>query len=150
MVLREELARRLAGRHRCWIVTWPEGCKDACDVLRAYGPERVRECIEAAAPYPIDGVQEVTGSKLDDYLERAAPPLLTTGVPSVDAILKLPGEGRVIVITGFPNSGKSSWTMNLMIHLMLHEARRFLVFSPEMQPFEEFAVQCADPRWEAG
>jgi twinkle protein len=140
-VLREELARRL-GRHRCWTVEWPEGCKDACDVLRTLGPEHVRRCIEEAQPYPIEGVQEVTGAKLDEYLERPAPPVLTTGVSSVDKILKLPGEGRLIIITGFPNSGKSTWMFNVMVHLMERCARRFLVFSPEMQPFEEFVVQC--------
>jgi twinkle protein len=38
-VLREELAIRL-GRDRCWYVTYPQGCKDANDVLQKFGEER--------------------------------------------------------------------------------------------------------------
>lgn len=142
-VLREELARRL-GKHRCWTVDWPVPCKDACDVLREHGPERVRQCIEAARPYPIEGVHEVSGEMLDLYLELPAPKTMTTGVREVDNVLKIPGEGRVIIVTGFPNAGKTPWVMNVMIHLMKYHGRKFLVFSPEMQPLEEFLVQLAE------
>ena len=38
-MLREELAIRL-GRDRCWYVTYPQGCKDANDVLQRFGEER--------------------------------------------------------------------------------------------------------------
>ncbi len=34
--LEEELARRL-GKERCWRVIWPDGCKDANEVLVTYG-----------------------------------------------------------------------------------------------------------------
>jgi twinkle protein len=142
LVLREELARRL-GRNRCLIVTWPEGCKDACDVMVKFGEDVVCECIHNAKPYPIDDVQEITGAALDAYLELPAPKVMTTGATATDQILKLPGEGRLIIVTGVPSSGKSTWTMFVMLHLILREDRRFLVFSPEMQPFEEFAVLCA-------
>lgn len=139
--LMEELARRL-GRHRCWLVAWPEGCKDACEVLQTLGHDAVNECIANAKPYPIEGIQEVTGQALVDYLDRAPPAVLSTGLRSLDRILQLPGEGRLITITGVPNSGKSPFMIALMMHLMLHEDRRFLVFSPEMQPWEEFSILC--------
>lgn len=142
LALREEVARRL-GRQRCWVVTWPEGCKDACDVLRTYGKEALQDALEAAAPYPIDGVHKITGALLDVYLGLPAPPTLTTGTKAVDSILKLPGEGRLIVVTGIPNSGKSPFLMSIMIHMMKRHDRRFVVFSPEMEPFEEYAVMCA-------
>jgi twinkle protein len=142
LAMREELARRL-GRHRCWLVTWPEGCKDACEVMQRFGEDVVNECLHNAKAYPIDDVQEITGEALDAYLELPAPRILTTGTTATDQILNLPGEGRLIIVTGVPSSGKSQWTMFLMMHLMLREDRRFLVFSPEMQPWEEFAVQCA-------
>ncbi len=141
-ILREELARRL-GRHRCWTVAWPEGCKDAGDALRLHGADIVRACIEAARPWPIEGIIEVTGAALREHLARPAPPVLSTGIESVDRVLKLPGEGRVIVVTGFPNSGKSAWTRYTMVHLMKRHARRWLVFTPEMAPVLEFAAQAA-------
>lgn len=142
MVLREELARRL-GKHRCWLVTWPDGCKDANDALRQHGADRVRQCVEAAQPYPIDDVQDVTGEALDAYLQLPQPPVLSTGTAATDAILKFPGEGRLLIVSGLPNAGKSGWMIFTMVHLMRKEGRRFLVFSPEMQPWEAFATQCA-------
>ena len=142
LILREELARRL-GRNRCWIVNWPDDCKDANEVLMKHGVDAVSTAIMEAKPYPIEGIQEVNGDSLDAYLEREAPRTLTTGISSLDQILKLPSEGRLIIVTGMPNAGKSQFLMALMMHLIYREDRRFLVFSPEMQPWEEFCVQCA-------
>jgi twinkle protein len=140
--LREELARRL-GRHRCWTVEWPDDCKDAGDALRLHGAEVVQQCIEAARPWPIDGIIAVTADSLEDHVNRPAPPVMTTGIESVDRVVKLPGEGRVIIVTGFPNSGKSAWTRYVMIHTMQRHNRRWLVFTPEMAPVMEFAAQAA-------
>jgi twinkle protein len=39
--LREELARRL-GKERCYTVSYPDGCKDANDVLLKHGKEAVQ------------------------------------------------------------------------------------------------------------
>lgn len=145
-VLREELARRL-GRHRCWLVTWPEDCKDACDTLKLHGRERVQQCIEAAEPYPISGVQRLRGDTLLQLRRQPPPPVLTTGVQQIDRVMKFPGEGRVIVVTGLPNAGKSSWVRWVMVRLMDRCDRRWAVFSPEMQPWEQFAASCAEVYW---
>jgi twinkle protein len=140
--LREELARRI-GRHRCWFVTWPEGCKDAGDTLRDHGADAVRACIEAAQPYPIKGVMRIQPGQLVELRNRGRPPVLTTGAEATDKILSLPGEGRIIIITGIPNHGKSSWGVFVKAHLMRHHQRRFVVFSPEMEPWEEYVAQTA-------
>lgn len=55
--LQSELIRRL-GPARCWRVEWPEGCKDANEVLLAHGAERIVECIESARAVPIEGAFE--------------------------------------------------------------------------------------------
>lgn len=141
-VLREELARRL-GRHRCWLVTWPEDCKDGGDTLRLHGPKAVQDAIEAATPYPIEGMQRLGKGTLLALRHSPPPPVLTTGTGATDRILKLPAEGRIIVVTGIPNHGKSSWVMFAKVHLMYRHDRRFLVFSPEMQPWESYVAQCA-------
>jgi twinkle protein len=142
LALREELARRL-GRNKCWLVNWPEGCKDACEVMQTFGEDVVKECLHAAKPYPIEDVQEITGEALAAYLARPAPRVMTTGITALDQAIKIPAEGRLIVMTGVPNAGKSQLMLAVMMHLMLKEDRRFLVFSPEMQPWEEFCVQAA-------
>jgi twinkle protein len=65
--LEAELSRRL-GPERCWRVTWPEGCKDANDVLLKYDATTLRECIEEAKPFPLLGILEVQ-DVVDDLLK---------------------------------------------------------------------------------
>lgn len=141
-ILREELARRL-GRHRCWIVTWPKDCKDAGDTLRKHGVRGVQASVEAAKPYPIEGLQHVEEGTLQNLFERDPPAVLTTGISATDSIMALPGEGRLCVVTGIPNHGKSSFVTFLMVHTADRHARRWAIFSPEMQPWEEYAALCA-------
>ena len=142
-VLREELARRL-GRHRCHLVTWPEGCNDACDVLRLHGPDAVVDAVRRAQPYPISGLQRVTPGSLAALRRQPQPPVMTTGTRSTDAILKLPQEGRLIVVTGLPGGGKTTWARFVMVHTAINHDRRWAVFSPEMQPWEQFIASCAE------
>jgi twinkle protein len=154
LALREELARRL-GRHRCWLVTWPEGCKDACDTLRIKGTEAVQDCVREALRYPIAGLQHIGIGTLLALRERPPPAVMTTGTDATDNILKLPAEGRLIVVTGYPGHGKTSWTRFVIAHTADKESRRWAVFSPEMQPWEHFAAQCAEvylgkPFWPKG
>lgn len=144
-VLREELARRL-GRHRCWIVTWPSDCKDAGDVLKKHGAERVRECVEGATPYPIRGVYYIRPGTLEAYRDEPPPELLQTGLHSLDRILKLPSDGRLIVTTGFPGSGKSSLIRFIMVSTAALHDRRWMIYSPEMQPWQKFASTVAEVR----
>jgi twinkle protein len=143
MALREELARRL-GRHRCHTVTWPEGCKDACDVLKTHGPDVLAKCVADAEPIPIAGLQRPTGELLLALRRRPPPPVMTTGTMATDRIMKLPSDGRLIVVTGYPNGGKTTWTKFVMVHTAKDCDRRWAVFSPEMQPWEQFASSCAE------
>ncbi len=153
LALREELARRI-GRHRCRIVDWPAGCKDACDTLRQHGPETLVAAVAEAAPYPIEGLRSTYGGRLVALRELPPPQTMSTGAASTDGILNLPTEGRLIVVTGWPSSGKSCWTRFVMIHTAKQHGRRWCVFSPEMQPWEEFVASCAEvvigkPFWPA-
>lgn len=142
LALREELIRRL-GRHRVWLATWPDGCKDACEVLARHGPDAVIGAIQQAEPYPIEGLQQVRIGTLLRLRHQNPPRTMTTGTPATDGILALPTEGRLIVVTGFPGSGKSSWLRFVMMHTAMSHERKWLVFSPEMQPWEHFAADCA-------
>ena len=65
--LEAEVARRL-GPERCWRISWPQGCKDANEVLIHHGAASLRACIAAAKPYPIEGVFTV-GELSDDVLQ---------------------------------------------------------------------------------
>lgn len=143
LALREILARRL-GRHRCWIVTWPEGCKDANEVLSQLGPEAVTAALSAAEPYPIEGVQQVRRGTITRLQDLPPPRVMGTGIEALDEVLKLPTEGRLIVVTGWPGSGKTSLIRAIKVHTIAKENRRWAVFSPEMQPWEQYVAECAE------
>lgn len=133
--VREELARRL-GRHRCWSVTRTTRTIPTRDDLIL--------AVDQAEPWPMEGTQIVRPGLLRAWRDAPPPPTLSTGTAATDAVLKIPGEGRLIVITGIPNHGKSTFLSHLSVHLMRAEARRFLVFSPENQPWEAFAARVAE------
>jgi twinkle protein len=120
-----ELARRLmAGR--CSFVTYPEGCKDLNDVLKAHGVEGVREVIDGARPYPVRGLYQFS-----DY--PVVPPLqkIGTGWATLDRHMGL-FPGAFTVVTGVPGQGKTTWALNLSVNIARVHGWRTAVFSPEM------------------
>lgn len=108
--LAAELRRRLSAS-RCMFVTYPEGCKDLNDVLRKYGRDAVTKCLNEAKPYPVKGLY-----RLSDYPEVAEPKTYSTGWADLDEHLKL-WLGELLVVTGIPGMGKSTWVMNLCVNL---------------------------------
>lgn len=141
--LMEEIARRL-GRHRCWLVDWPADCKDASDVLRIHGTNAVINALNGARQYPIEDVQRSTRGTLRRLRELPAPRVMSTGCFASDRVIKLPTEGRLIIVTGFAGGGKTTWLRYLMVHTAGDENRRWGVFTPEMQPWEGFLAECAE------
>ena len=142
--LMDELGRRL-GRHRCWIAKWPDDCKDANDVLVKHGPGTLFWALKEAEPYPISGLQYIKpGKTIRDWLGQPAPALMTCGTYQLDQKLHLPTDGRLIVITGIPSHGKTAWATFAMINVMAKHDRRFAVFSPEMQPWEDYVARCIE------
>jgi twinkle protein len=137
------LARRL-GRERCWRVRWPDGCKDANEVLLQHGRDALRTCIEQAVPYPIAGLHEAgefTDELINLYREgrrRGA----STGFPSLDPFMTIrPGE--LTVATGAPNAGKSEFVDALTVNLAVAYGWRFAVCSFE-NPVPEHASKLAE------
>lgn len=108
--LAAELVRRL-GAARCAFVTYPDGCKDLNDVRMKHGPDSVVRVVNEAKPYPVKGVYQ-----LSDYPETPEPRTYSTGWPDLDDYLRV-WLGELLVITGIPGHGKSTWTMNLCANL---------------------------------
>lgn len=115
--LQEELARRF-GRERCYLVSWPEPCKDANEVLTTWGADVVSAAVDAAKPYPIKSLFAASTYKdeLISLYRDGRSRGLKIGYPALDEIFTVrPGE--LTVITGIPNSGKSEWTDQLMLNM---------------------------------
>lgn len=109
-ILAGELATRL-GPSRCRLVEWPEGCKDANDVLVKLGPDALIDVI-ASAPYLIDSTFKPISQMRD--LDHKGP--YDAGWADCDRCIKLrPPE--LVVVTGTPGSGKSLWTLQWLMRL---------------------------------
>jgi twinkle protein len=145
-LLEDELARRL-GREKCWRVEWPEGKKDANEVLVRFGAEGIRWAIEHADPFPIEGVFTTLGESSKVYalyrhgFERGH----ETGWKSVDRHYTV-RAGEFTVVTGIPGHGKSNWLDALMVNLAKLHGWSFALFSPENQPLEDHIARMIE-KW---
>ena len=134
--LDEELARRL-GTERCARVEWPDGCKDANEVLVKHGRKTLQECIENAHPYPVAGLFEVKNFSvaIDRMYEKGLPAGAKPGWPSLNRLITFQ-PGQWTVVTGIPGHGKSELLDAIIINLATAYGWTFAIFSPENQPLE--------------
>ncbi len=132
--LEQELARRL-GVDRCRRVRWPEGCKDANEVLRDYGADRLVQCLTNAEPFPVRDVVEMIDlmDELDAMRHGTAPRGISTGWANVDLYYTI-ATGQLTVVTGVPSSGKSEWLDALLLNLARKYEWRIGICSPENLP----------------
>lgn len=133
--LKKALSERL-GVENCLVVEAPHGLKDANDVLIKYGVGVIHSLIEQAEPVPIPGLYQVKQfeSALYEYHENGFPPGTTTGWSTLDEIYTV-REGELTVITGVPNSGKSTWLDCLLLNLS-YEGWKVGIYSPENRPLQ--------------
>lgn len=138
--LAEELARRL-GPERCYTVTWSSGCKDANDVLVSYGADTLKECLDAAQPWPVSGIVtiDMLSPAIDYIYHHGMQQGCTTGWWTLDPYYTVrPGE--FTILTGIPGHGKSQFVSALAIQLAQRYDWRFTCFSPENYPLERYAA----------
>lgn len=131
LALREELARRI-GKEKCWIVVFPEDCKDANEVLVKYGKEAVLSCIKNSKQYPIEGINEVKDIEGDiDYLfENGYPEGLPIQFAEFDKHLTW-AVGEVTTVTGIPGSGKTYFMDEVLTRLARFHDWSTAIYSPE-------------------
>jgi twinkle protein len=99
--LRSDMAR-LLGAARFWFVEWPEGCKDANDLLRTDGHEAVYELVmRGALMWPVDGLY-----RLADIPEPAPLTLWRPGFAEWESKVML-APRTLSVVTGQPGHGKT-------------------------------------------
>lgn len=142
--LEKELARRL-GRERCSRIQWPEGSKDANDVLMEHGRDKLADCINQARPYPVMGlfnVEDIMPEVLKLY-EGGQVKGALTGWSEIDEFVSFT-PGRWSLVTGIPGHGKSEWLDALMVNLANNYGWRFAIFSPENQPLEMHFAKLAE------
>lgn len=132
----QEFARRF-GKERCMVITYPEGCKDANDVLVKYGAAALRKAFEDAEPYPFDGVITLTDTEdpLNELYARGIPRRESIGIAELDKMVGLV-PGTLVVVTGIPSHGKSSVVDWIHTNVMVNVGWPVGLFSPENYPAE--------------
>jgi len=116
-VLERELARRL-GFDRCYSVTYPDGCKDANNVLINHGKDGLIKLIGSAKPFDSQGLTEIKptnkiefpGHFIDEIIsDSTSPPEFI-----IDSILL---KQSILLIAAPPKSFKTMLSLNLAICL---------------------------------
>ena len=132
--LMEELSRRL-GRERCYIINYPEDCKDANDVLVKYDSKVLKECYKKAEHYPIEGVFNLDNVKryMLDNFQNGKPKGLPIGYKVANAHYKL-RTSELDIYTGVPGHGKTHFAFQVMINASIIYGWKWGIFSPENYP----------------
>lgn len=144
LFLREKLADKI-GKHRCYQVTYPDGCKDANDVLVNHGPEKLRDMYREAKPFPVDGLYTALDveKKVIDLFKAGLKPGLSTGWPALDQLYTV-RECELSVVTGMPGSGKSTWLDALTVNLQVKHGWKIAYCSPENWPIERHVANIVE------
>ncbi|EFJ50968.1 hypothetical protein VOLCADRAFT_88130 [Volvox carteri f. nagariensis] len=123
----------------------------AGDVLLEDGREALRWLVDAARPYPVRGLVDVTGlwgELLQHwYGKEQTAAGVSTGWPGLDELYKVtPGE--LTVVTGVPNSGKSHWLDALAVQLASGAGWRiaFASFEKSITRHAQNLIELAAPR----
>lgn len=132
--LKEELARRL-GYEKCWVVDPLSDCKDANDVLRIHGPEKLKEMVLSARQWPLEGLITMDDmfEEVVDYYENGYPEGYKADIPEFDDLLSF-YPGQLTIITGSPGSGKSEFIDWIMTRLARKHDWKWGICSFECPP----------------
>lgn len=124
------VANILAG-HDVRRVTWPEGCKDANDVLVRFGEGELARCLVAAVRIDPEG-GFITG--ISDLPPLPARRVLRVGCIPFDWCLAFE-VGAMSVLTGMPGMGKTTFALFALYHLARHERIRVGIMAFETHPY---------------
>lgn len=88
-------------------------CKDANEILIAYGGEYLYSMIEACEPVPIKGVINLADVQ---FVDPSTVPRIFTRIPALDNAIGGLGESSVTVMTGKRGEGKSTLNGSLLLN----------------------------------
>jgi twinkle protein len=127
--LGEDLARRFDSSD-IRIIRFTE--KDANDCLKLYGEEYVSRLFEEAEHLPVAEISSASDyrSLIEQYYESGYPIGSHVDMSETDTHLSW-NRGELVVVTGIPGSGKSTWLDFMFIRLAYLKGWKFGLFSPE-------------------
>lgn len=129
--LKEHLIQRFP-KDKCKVVSWGQ-YKDANEALKA--GEDLQKYINNAKFLQTDGVLDFNSIWDDLYMElfEADKNFFETGWSDLDKIIKL-RTGHLMIVTGYPSRGKSTFVDNLLINLTKKYDIKHLIATFETTP----------------
>lgn len=134
VILRDELLRRF-GYERCKVVEYPDGCKDANEVLQKNGAESLRNALLGSKEVQVEGIFSVSSFEpsLDALFEFGMQKGVIIGHENFDKLCSFETK-RLAIVTGIPGSGKSEFLDEIAERLNINYGWKFAYFSPENAP----------------
>jgi len=129
--LKQDIARRFSS-HDIRIIEFPENEKDANDCLKRYGQEFITRLFHDAKPLPIAEISSALDylSIVESYKADGYPIGSVVEMSETDQHISW-SRGELVVVTGIPGSGKSTWLDYMFTRLAYLKGWRFGMFSPE-------------------
>ncbi|HMH99600.1 MAG TPA: DnaB-like helicase C-terminal domain-containing protein [Bradyrhizobium sp.] len=127
-ILRDDMVK-LLGAARFWFVEWPEGVKDANDMLLSDGAEALGELVQdGSLPWPVTGIYRLS--------ELPEPSPMTLWNPGFDEWERkvLLAPRTLSVVTGHPGHGKTALWNQLWFNVIKRYEVGFCGASFETRP----------------
>jgi twinkle protein len=129
--LAEDIARRFEAED-IRMISFPEKEKDSNDVLVHIGEHAVISMFQTAKQKPINEIATAEDYRevIYGYHESGYPVGAQIGMSETDEHITW-SRGELVVVTGIPGSGKSTWLDFVYTRLAVRSGWRFGIFSPE-------------------
>lgn len=117
--MKAEMARRI-GYRKCKEITYPEGCKDSNDILKAHGAAALMDAVHAARPITHPGIFDSL-SVIDSLKSRIGTPIeageRSPSFPILSSMFRIAPRALTLVV-GAKGSGKSSFVRSLILSII--------------------------------
>ena len=116
-------------------------CKDANEILIAYGPEILKQLADSCEPAPVKGVLNLADVQ---FIDPTTQPRIYTRIPALDNCIGGLAEGGLTVFTGKRGEGKSTVSGTLMLNAVQQD-EKVCAYSGELssQKFLEWIMMQA-------
>ena len=127
------------GEDRCMVPrTYPELiinghnynriCKDANEILLAYGADALKQIVDECEPAPIKGIMDVSTIS---YVDPATVPRILTKIPALDNLIGGFEEGGVTILSGRRAEGKSTISSSFILSA-IEQGHKCCAYSGEL------------------
>ena len=107
------------------------GEKDANDILRKYGPDAVKRCIENAVVPPVSNVKDLADV---EPIDLSSLPKIKTNINQLDRLIGGIYYGQVVLLTGKRGEGKSTLMSQIVAEAIDQDVKVF-AYSGELPDY---------------